>query len=657
MALDDARAYFVSMRISFFPRRSWSPSPPLHRSLSLLPLALLALVFGATTVAAGDTLSTDAVTYCAEAKAVIVDEFDIAYHRSNSSITFSFSLASVESNLNVSANLYVNVYGIEAVNQTFDLCSYFEGVICPLPQVNFTGGSQVSGRDRSNFSGYGTYPIPSKYTKDIPAIAYHVPNLEAYARIELIRDSDGSTAACLQATLTNGWTTKQKAVQWSTGILTLVALLVGLFHSALGNSPSPAQYRWFDILFLFQAAGASGFMHLNYPSVYSAFTQNFHWALGLFYSSNMQSSINKMRAKTGGTQSGAAYSDVQYIDRKLSPFNEAIYMPDALETTSTFKSFIAENTLTRRTAAELVKRATIPSTIDQNATTELDTGIPVYVNTLNIPTANAFDTVFFVFLIFCAIFIAAHVLFYATVLLVDRFHSSASWATRVRRVWWAFCLGNALWLALIWFTPLWIFGFFQYKVGDSRLSIFFAVLAMLLTLVPLATTFLLSIRRTRFPSSTAPTISPLYTSYKWFHSAGAIYRQYRQRFHYFWFAPIVLAMIARSAFIALGPVNGWAQVIGCVVVELILFVSLLACRPHKDRKGDWIVAFLSFCRLCAFGLLIAFIPSIGVGAIARTVIGLVIVVLFGVPTILLFLGLIWNAGRFIPGWVIVGDRC
>ncbi len=32
-----------------------------------------------------------------------------------------------------------NAYGIDIVNQTVDLCSYFEGVICPLPQVNFTG--------------------------------------------------------------------------------------------------------------------------------------------------------------------------------------------------------------------------------------------------------------------------------------------------------------------------------------------------------------------------------------------------------------------------------------------------------------------------------------------------------------------------------------
>ena len=198
---------------------------------------------------------------------------------------------------------------------------------------------------------------------------------------------------------------------------------------------------------------------------------------------------------------------------------------------------------------------------------------------------------------------------------------------------------------LIWFLPIFIFAFWQFYIGDSGLSIFFGVFAILLVLTPLATAFILSILRSRRSSSTAPSISPLYTSYKWFHSVGMIYRPYRQRFHYFWFAPLLVAMFVRAAFIAFAPRSAWVQVVGNVAIEFIVLIALLACRPHKDRKGDWLVSFLSFCRLCAFGLLIAFIPSVGVKAIPRTIIGLVIVVLFGVPTILLLLGLIWNLGE------------
>ncbi len=100
-----------------------------------------------------------------------------------------------------------------------------------------------------------------------------------------------------------------------------------------------------------------------------------------------------------------------------------------------------------------------------------------------------------------------------------------------------------------------------------------------------------------------------------------------------------------ACFIGFGQGNAWAQVIGLIVVEFIVFVSCIGFRPHKDKKGDWLGAFLSFCRLAAFGLLIAFIPSVGVKAITRTIIGFVIIVLFGIPTVLLFLGFFYNLGE------------
>ncbi|ORY33393.1 hypothetical protein BCR39DRAFT_463489 [Naematelia encephala] len=585
-----------------------------------VPLSLLALATPST--AANGKVYTDAVTYCSEARAVLVDEFSIAYYQANQSIFFTFSLAAVESNLNVSVNIYLNAYGINLVNDTLELCSYFEGVICPLPQVNFTG--------------YGTYPIPSKYISSLPGIAYTVPNLEAYARVELIREGSGEIAACLQATLSNGKSTQHKSIAYCTAFFALLALLVGVFHTAAADSPSPAQYRWFDVLYLYQTAVATGLLHLNYPLAFSNFVNNFAWAFALFPSAKMQSSINKMRFKTGGHLDGTAYGDVQYINRKLSPYNNLIVLEN---TAASFNEHIA-----RAESYSLFSRATIPSTVDQNATTALSTGLPVYVNTNGIPEANALTTTFLFFLAFCALTIVFHVLLYAVAYVFDRGGRRTLWATRLRQMWWQFCGGNALRLCLIWFLPLWILGFWQFFIGDSKLAIFFAALGLALTFIPLAIVFVLSVIKSRRLSSTAPSASPLYTSYRWFHSVGMLYRPYRQRFHLFWFAPLVLAMIARAGFISFGPDDAWAQVIGNIVVEGIVFILLLACRPHKDRKGDWLAPFLSFCRLAAFGLLIAFIPSMGVRPIPRTVIGIVEIALFGIPTVLLFLGLIWNAG-------------
>lgn len=581
-----------------------------------LPIALL----GSIPSALAGYIGTDQVSYCSEARAVIVESFSIFYFQANQSVAFSFSLASVESNLNVSANVYVNAYGIQVANVTVDLCDYFAGVVCPLPTVNFTG--------------WGTYPIPSTYISQIPSIAFTVPDIEAYARVELISVTDGSVAACLQTTLSNGLTVKHKGVAIASGVFTLVALLVGLIHTAAVNSPSPAQYRWFDALYLFQTAMATGLLHLNYPLVFMSFTSNFAWAFSLFHSTKMQNSIDSMRDRTGGSLTGMTYDSIDYIDRKLSPYNE----------------YLRGNSVS---AADFFKRSTaIPfPTVIQSNVTGIQTGLPVFVNEQNIAPANCLTTIFFFFLAFIGIAFVFHILLWLLAFVWSRGASHRghdSWAIRLRRMWWEFCGGNALRICLIWFLPLWLFGFYQFKIGDSRLAIFWAVFGILLTGVPLLVVFILEVIRGRQSAATAPGISPLYTSFRWFYSAGVLYRPYRQKFHFFWFAPFVLGMVARSGFIAFGPANAWAQVIGNMVIEAIVFVLLLVCRPHKDRKGDWLAPFLAFLRLVAFGLLIAFIPSVGVDAIPRAIIGFVEIVVIGVPTIILFIGLIWNAGY---GWL------
>lgn len=94
-----------------------------------------------TTPPPGKALYTNAVSYCIEPKAILIDAFDIAYWRANHSATFSFSIASIETDLSVRAKLYLNAYGMEVFNKEINICDYVQGVLCPLPQVNVTGTS------------------------------------------------------------------------------------------------------------------------------------------------------------------------------------------------------------------------------------------------------------------------------------------------------------------------------------------------------------------------------------------------------------------------------------------------------------------------------------------------------------------------------------
>lgn len=498
--------------------------------------------------------------------------------------------------------------------------------------------------------------MPDWVQSQIPAIAWTVPNLEAYARVELIDEKTNQPAACLQATLSNGKTTQQTAVKWATGMFTLAAGIIALIHSMLVNSISPALYRWFDVLFLYQTAAAAGMMHLNYPLAFSNFVQNFHWSFALFHSEPMQNSINKMRNHTGGHLGFNAHSDVQYINRKLSPYNvqSMVDLTDLIGDGPALKSFFADQAAqaannSSSIVRSLYRRAAMPSLVDQNHTTDLTTGIPQYVETRNIPYANAYDTIFFFFLAFVAIVLAFHALLALPVFTLSRSsptNAVTRWATRLRSAYWDLLCANLLRACLVFFLPIFTFGFYQWTIGtkDSGLNIFWALFGILAIAIPLCTVFILSLRRAKQESVEKTGVSLLYTDFHLFQSTGHLYRQFKASRWFFWFAPYVLAMFTRSAFIGFGQSNPWAQVIGCLVVETLLLLSLIVWRPEQRRAGNLLSIVLSLFRLILFGLLIAFLETLHVKPIPRTVIGIVEIAIVGIPTILLLISVIWNAG-------------
>ena len=266
----------------------------------------------------------------------------------------------------------------------------------------------------TEWTGVGTYAVPDSIASQIPSIAYSVPDLEAVARLTLYDNSTDTTAACIQATLSNGLSTRQTAVAYATGFFTLLCLVVGLWHSALLDSPSPAQYRWYDVLFLYQTAAASGLLHLNYPEVYLSFTQNFAWALGLITSSSIQSSLDTMRSLTGGVIEPDSTSET--VNTAFSPYNSA--------------------------GLATAKRAVIETVIDTDTSVASASGIMPYLRNAGVEPLNAMSTVFLVFLMFLAVAIVVHIVLFIIVAIGDS--GSSIWATRMRRVWWDWCGGSAL---------------------------------------------------------------------------------------------------------------------------------------------------------------------------------------------------------------------
>jgi hypothetical protein len=277
--------------------------------------------------------------------------------------------------------------------------SYPRFFVGPLPTYNFTGST--------------TIPLPSSINvaSKVPSIAYKIPDLEAFAQLTLTDINSGKVAACIQATLSNGWSTRQPAVSYATGGFAIFALVSSLLHSLLPSTPlAPSSYnlpsmapnRFVDLILLFQQIALTGFLHLNFPLVYRAFVANFAWSLGLFPKSHqIQSAIDRMRHMTGGSLQDGVQSPIAFVNRQLSPYNVAapsgssfLRQANTLLMATT-RAFIAARDATTDSSSG----AGPPATVTSNNGDILPAGLPVYVNSLDIGTTNAFMSIFFTVLI------------------------------------------------------------------------------------------------------------------------------------------------------------------------------------------------------------------------------------------------------------------
>ena len=285
----------------------------------------------------------------------------------------------------MSANLFVNVYGMHPFNLTVDLCSLAHGALCPLPMYNFVGEDSIPLSHYVDVSSY------------IPPLAYKIPDLEAFVQLTLIEVGTGDVKACVQATLSNGWTTNEAGAKWATIALAFLALISALWQSRKPNSIAP--YRLIDIIYLFQAIAASGLLNLNYPIVYRSFTYNFRWALGFFLGPSVQTSIDNMRNHTGGHLDDATGNALALTNRKSSPYNALQNLP-----TVRITPFAVDGIFSRSGDAPEIAHLndTLLAAADVQTVTSTNTikqGIPIWLTTVGIPEENAFMNVFFVTLI------------------------------------------------------------------------------------------------------------------------------------------------------------------------------------------------------------------------------------------------------------------
>lgn len=291
-------------------------------------------------------------------------------------------------------------------NITVDLCDVLNGILCPLPAYSFNGSDSL--------------PLPDSLGVEnkIPSIAFKIPDLEGFTQLKLVEVGTGAVKACVQATLSNGWSAFQPAVEWVTGGITLAVFLFALCQSLF--SDSPLALRLIDLFHLYQTIAASAFLNVNYPSVYRSFTLNFAWSMGLLHSNKIQSSINRMRHLTGGHMPDSPEeSAVSLVNRKLSPYNVA----DIASLSPAMKNLLSKVSDSDNQFSTIPQGSVVP-TVTPASPNVLQAGLPIYANLMRIATANCFMTIFISILILIAIVGGVFALGYGLLILLE--HSPLS---------------------------------------------------------------------------------------------------------------------------------------------------------------------------------------------------------------------------------------
>ena len=216
--------------------------------------------------------------------------FNVVFTPDNNSLSFNILGVSSISGY-VTAEIDVIAYGYNAVKETLNPCTSNLDGLCPMN----TGQINI----QSNIN------IPSSVQKDIPSIAYGVPDLDGLVKVYIKNNVTGVSEACVEAQLSNGKTVDQKGVGWTTAVIAGLALLASAVTSGLGHSNTAAHVaaNALSLFGFFQAQAIIGMTAVPLPPIVASWTQNFEWSLGIIKVGFLESICTWYQRATGGTPS------------------------------------------------------------------------------------------------------------------------------------------------------------------------------------------------------------------------------------------------------------------------------------------------------------------------------------------------------------------
>lgn len=528
-------------------------------------ISIISLLSGANANIGGlQLIESRSLNPCQANSSFTASLFNVVFTPNN--LTVSFDVVGVSAiSGNVTFNIEVSVYGYIFLKTQIDPCSsdLLKG-LCPMT----TGQLDIE----SNAD------LDANTVRQIPSIAYGVPDLDATVRV-YVNSTDpgkaGQALACVEAQLSNGKTVDQKGVSWTTAIIAGLALIASAVTSGLGHSNTAAHVaaNALSLFGYFQALAIIGLVAVPLPPIVTSWTQNFQWTMGIINVQFMQDIATWYQKSTGGTPATLLNSlttnSVQVLKRSVGKrsMDTTIQLLEA-----------AHNQMFKRSNNEQVSTLAGSYTVIGIERAAFRAGIE---STNVFMLGLSFYCIFIVFIILCVALFKGF-----TELAVKQKWMKQEKFQDFRNGWFTVLKGIMFRMVLIGFPQMTILCLWQFTRVDSAAEVVLAVFFFFGMTGTLAWASLKVVRLAK--RSVEMHKNPAYILYsdpaalnKW----GFLYVQFRASAYYF-ILPTLVYILVKGMFVAFGQKSGTVQSIALLLIEAAALIAASVLRPWMDKSTN-----------------------------------------------------------------------
>ncbi|SMN21535.1 similar to Saccharomyces cerevisiae YGL139W FLC3 Putative FAD transporter, similar to Flc1p and Flc2p [Maudiozyma saulgeensis] len=513
---------------------------------------LLPFILFSTTEAKRNLKATSLVT-CMKGSQVSSNSFDVVFEPDDRSLHYTLDLQT-EIDSYILAYIDVYAYGFKIITKNFDVCSENWKQFCPV----HPGNIEIDSIEY----------ISEDYVNEIPNIAYSVPDIDAYVRVNVYDRNLTSHLACIEIFFSNGKTVSQTGVKWASAVIAGIGLLLSAVLSAFGNSTAASHIsaNTMSLFLYFQSVAVIGMQHVHsVPPIAAAWCENMAWSMGLIYIHFMQKIFRWYVEATGGTP--------------------ALYL------TSTSQSVLTQRSWDYLKNIQLFKRA--ENVLYGNVNTLIFRGIKRLGYSMGIENTSIVCTGF-TFFVLCGYVLAGFIMVCKySIYLAQR----AGWVKpqkfrEFNQNWRVILKGSLLRYIYIGFTQLTILGFWEFTERDSAAVI---VISCLFIVLSVGLMVWAGYRTCYFGKKSIETYNNpaalLYGDERVLNKYGFFYTMFNAT-HYWWNVVLVSYIFIKSLFIGFAQASGKTQALAIFILDLAYFIAVIRYKPYLDRLTNFLNIFI-----------------------------------------------------------------